>query len=105
MGNLETNGGDPVLLHVLDGANSTGDGFPDGNHIDNANMNTPPDGVPPTMEMYLNHFPGTTSDEAPYLPSSTADSADNVFHEYTHGLSNRLVVDAGGNSTLNSLHA
>ncbi len=105
MGNFETNGGDPVLLHVLDGANSTGDGFPDGNHIDNANMNTPPDGVPPTMQMYLNHFPGTTSDEDPYLPSSSADSADNIFHEYTHGLSNRLVVDAGGNSTLNSLHA
>ncbi len=105
MGNFERSGGDPVLLHVLDGANSTGDGFPDGNHIDNANMNTPPDGIPPTMQMYLNHFPGTTPAEDPYLPASASDAADNIYHEYVHGLSNRLVVDAGGNSTLTSLHA
>ena len=28
-----------------------------------------------------------------------------MYHEYTHGLSNRLVVDADGNSTLNSIQA
>lgn len=105
MGNFEKAGGDAVRLQVLDGANTTGDGFPDGNHIDNANMSTPPDGMPPTMQMYLNHFPGTNAKQDPYLPASSADSADNIYHEYTHGLSNRLVVDADGNSTLNSLHA
>ncbi len=104
MGNFELNGGDPVLLNVLDGANTDG-GLPDGNHIDNATMSTPPDGVPPTMSMFLNHEPGTTANQDPYLPASGTDAADNIFHEYTHGLSNRLVVDAGGNSTLNSLHA
>ena len=33
------------------------------------------------------------------------DAADIVYHEYTHGLSNRLVVDSLGNSTLNSPQA
>ena len=33
-------------------------GFPDGDHIDNANMSTPPDGIPPTMQMYLFDLPG-----------------------------------------------
>src|SRR6478752_4206382 len=28
-----------------------------------------------------------------------------ILHEYTHGLSNRLVVDAQGNATLNSIQA
>ena len=28
-----------------------------------------------------------------------------VYHEYTHGLSNRLVVDANGNSTLGEVQA
>ncbi len=105
MGNFEAKGGDALRLNVLDGANTTGDGFPDGNHIDNANMNTPPDGGAPTMQMYLNHVPHTTAQEDPYLPASSSDAADNIYHEYTHGLSNRLVVDSGGNSTLNSLHA
>jgi len=104
MGNFEAGDGDPVRVNVLDGAD-TDEGFPDGDHIDNANMNTPPDGNAPLMQMYLNHVPGSTANEDPYLPASASDAADNIYHEYTHGLSNRLVVDADGNSTLNSLHA
>ena len=104
MGNFENTGGDPLLLNVLDGANTDG-GLPDGDHIDNANMNTPPDGIAPTMQMYLNHVPGSRAGEDPYLPASSSNAADNIYHEYTHGLSNRLVVDAAGNSTLNSLQA
>jgi extracellular elastinolytic metalloproteinase len=104
LGNFERAGGDPLLLNALDGAD-TDKGFPDGDHIGNANMSTPPDGIPPTMQTYLNHTPGTKPATDPYLPASSSDSADDIYHEYTHGLSNRLVVDASGNSTLNSLQA
>jgi extracellular elastinolytic metalloproteinase len=103
-GNFAASGGDPVLQQVLDGAN-TDSGMPDSNHIDNANMNTPPDGIPPTMQMYLWHLPGYPDDYDPYNPTSGSFDASVLLHEYTHGLSNRLVVDADGNSTLNSLQA
>jgi extracellular elastinolytic metalloproteinase len=103
-GNFEAADGDPVLMQGLDGANSAG-GLPDGNHIDNANMNTPPDGVPPTMQMYLWHFPGTTAAQEPLVPTSSDFDAAVLYHEYTHGLSNRLVVDAAGNGALNAIQA
>jgi extracellular elastinolytic metalloproteinase len=102
-GGFETT--DPVDTQVLDGA-STG---PDNDHIDNANMSTPPDGTSPTMQMYLFHTPGAPTAPFPggdpFLPSSGADDAGIVYHEYVHGLSNRLVVDSLGNSTLNSHQA
>jgi extracellular elastinolytic metalloproteinase len=106
-GNFTSAGGDPVLQQVLDGADTDVDipGMPDLNHIDNANMNTPPDGIPPVMQMYLWHLPGYPNDYDPYNPTSGAFDASVLLHEYTHGLSNRLVVDADGNSTLNSLQA
>jgi extracellular elastinolytic metalloproteinase len=103
-GDFSTAGGDPVLLQTLDGASTAGV-FPDASHIDNANMNTPPDGTPPTMQMYLWHVPGATDAQDPFLATSGAFDASIVYHEYTHGLSGRLVVDATGNSTLNSLQA
>jgi extracellular elastinolytic metalloproteinase len=92
-GNFEARDGDAVQGQAMDGAN-TADGLPDANHSDNANMNTPPDGIPPRMQMYLLN-PGPDS-----IAGNTGDESDVVFHEYTHGLSNRLVVDAAGNSTL-----
>ncbi len=103
-GNFENADGDPVLLNALDGA-STDHGLPDFNHIDNANMSTPPDGIAPTMQMYLWHQPHTPNTIEPYLPMSGAFDASILYHEYTHGLSNRLVTDAQGNSTLNSIQA
>ena len=42
------------------------------------------------MQMYL--FTAATS--------NGADVADVVYHEYGHGLSNRLVVNASGSSAL-----
>ncbi|GAA2631572.1 M36 family metallopeptidase [Paractinoplanes durhamensis] len=99
-GNFETRDGDQVEVNDLDGAD-TDNGFPDGAHVDNANMATPPDGTPPTMQMYLQPAANTTPDEDPYVPSDTGNEASSVYHEYTHGLSNRLVVDAAGVSTLN----
>ncbi|MEP6796498.1 MAG: M36 family metallopeptidase, partial [Lapillicoccus sp.] len=103
-GNFETSDGDPVLLQALDGADTAG-GLPDSNHIDNANMSTPPDGTPPTMQMYLWHSPGATAAQDPYLAVSGSFDASILLHEYTHGLSNRLVVDPTGVSTLNSIQA
>ena len=104
-GNFEAVDGDAVEGNALDGANTAG-GLPDGNHIDNANMATPPDGTPPRMQMYLWHMPGTQfPDEEPFIAANGGDEADIVYHEYTHGLSNRLVVDADGISTLGGIEA
>ncbi|GIF21184.1 hypothetical protein Ate02nite_39140 [Paractinoplanes tereljensis] len=97
-GNFEAVDGDAVQGQSDDGAN-TANGLPDGNHVDNANMNTPPDGTPPTMQMYL-FLPDDL-----FIAGNSGDEADIVYHEYTHGLSNRLVVDANGNSTLGNVQA
>ncbi|GAB1691179.1 hypothetical protein KRM28CT15_29820 [Krasilnikovia sp. M28-CT-15] len=96
-GNFEAIDEDAVQGEALDGAN-TANGLPDTDHISNANMSTPPDGTPPRMQMYLWSDPTNPDDES--LAGNSSDEADTVFHEYTHGLSNRLVVDANGVSTL-----
>ncbi|GAB1639940.1 M36 family metallopeptidase [Krasilnikovia sp. MM14-A1259] len=96
-GNFEAIDHDAVQGQALDGAD-TNNGLPDADHISNANMSTPPDGTPPRMQMYLWSDPNDPYDES--LAGNSSDEADTVFHEYTHGLSNRLVVDANGVSTL-----
>ena len=53
------------------------------------------------MQMYLFHAAEHRHLD-PFLASNGGDEADVVYHEYTHGLSNRLVVDANGVPTLNS---
>ena len=103
-GNFSAAGGDPVMLNTLDGADTL-DGMPDGNHIDNANMSTPPNGISPTMQMYLFHVPGLNDADEPFVPTTGSLDASVEYHEYTHGLSNRLVIDANGNSTLNDIQA
>ncbi len=99
-------GGDPVNTQTDDGAN-TDRGLPDAAHIDNANMSTPPDGHQPVMQMYLQHEPGTpySLQGDPFSPTNVGDEADTVYHEYTHGLSNRLNVDVQGASTLGGVQA
>jgi hypothetical protein len=62
----------------------------DGQGLNNANFSTPSDGSAPRMQMFL----FTTRD------ANGADVADVVYHEYGHGLSNRLVVNASGGSVL-----
>ncbi|MBO0846529.1 MAG: M36 family metallopeptidase [Nocardioides sp.] len=97
--------GDPVATQTDDGAN-TRRGLPDAFHIDNANMATPPDGRRPTMQMYLQHAPHTAYPGGdPFSPTNVGDEADTVYHEYTHGLSNRLNVDVQGRSTLGGVQA
>ncbi len=61
-------------------------------------MLTLPDGRSPIMQMYL----WRPSD---YRTVNGGDDAAIVYHEYTHGLSNRLVTDAGGAGALNSPQA
>ena len=97
-------GNDPVLAENLDGA-ATGtksdNRLPDGAHIDNANFATPPDGQSGRMQMFLWHQPHFSFPaQDPFIAAMGSDEADIVYHENTHGLSNRLVVDANGNSTL-----
>jgi hypothetical protein len=95
-GNFELAGEDPVLGNTLDGADG-GNGLPDNQHFDNANMSTPPDGDPPLMQMYLfRAAQGLTT-----IPSANGgDDAEVVYHEYTHGLSNRLILFPDGTSGL-----
>jgi extracellular elastinolytic metalloproteinase len=97
-GNFEAVDGDAVQGQSDDGAN-TANGLPDDDHVDNANMSTPPDGISPTMQMYL-FLP-----DARFIAGNSGDDSGVVYHEYTHGLSNRLVVDADGNSTLGDVQA
>src|SRR5262249_13403202 len=94
-------GNDPVLGQIDAGAN-TARGIPDRTHQDAANMFTPPDGHSPTRQMYL--FPANTlNNDTP--DANGGDEADIVYHEYTHGLSNRLVTDAQGIPSLNSFQS
>jgi hypothetical protein len=97
-GNFEAVDDDAVQAQSDDGAN-TANGLPNAAHTNNANMNTPPDGTPPRMQMYL-FVPS-----ARFLAGNSGDESDVVYHEYTHGLSNRLVVDADGLSTLGDIQA
>ena len=83
-----------MLAQVDDGANLAG-GLPDcANHSNNANMAVLPDGTPARMQMYL--FREDCPNSAGVRDVNGADDAHIVYHEYTHGLSNRLVTDAAG---------
>ncbi len=83
---------DPLILETDDGA-----GITDGSHRDNANMFTPPDGQAPRMQMYLFYKNGTVS---PFRDVNGGDDAAIVYHEYTHGLSSRLVTFGDGSQAL-----
>ena len=64
----------------------------DGSGTNNANFSTPPDGSPGRMQMYV--FTGPS-------PARDGDfDQEIVIHEYTHGLSNRLVGGGVGISSL-----
>jgi hypothetical protein len=85
-------GGDSVRAEVFDGAATDG-GLPNKRHYNNANMFTPPDGQAPAMQLYL--FQEDRFSRG--WPSANAgDDASIVYHEYTHGLSNRLVTYPNG---------
>src|SRR5262249_7142920 len=64
----------------------------DGSGTNNANFATPPDGSAPRMQMYL--FTSTNPQRDGDLDNSV------IFHEYGHGVSNRLT---GGPANSNAL--
>jgi hypothetical protein len=88
---------DPVLAQALDGADTMG-GLPDAAHTNNANFLTLPDGYPGFVQMYLWRPPNFGGYDG-------VNDASIVFHEYAHGLSGRLVTDAGGFEALSSAQA
>ena len=99
-------GATAVRVHTDDGANGVplqaGDpapDFPNDAHLNNANMTTLP-GQAPIMQMYLFiHIPGDPPNLVPFRDVNGGDDPSIVYHEYTHGMSNRLIADgsaAGG---------
>jgi hypothetical protein len=89
---------DKLLVNADDGAN-TGIGGPDVNHIDNANMTTLPVGQHPKMQMYLFNFDPNL---AKFRDVNGGDDAAVVYHEYTHGLSSRLITNDDGTEAVDS---
>ncbi len=94
-------GDDPVLVNADDGAASGSDSGPDTNHLDNANMTTRPVGQPAKMQMYLFAF----DPDVPFRDINGGDDAAVVYHEYTHGLSGRLITNADGTEAVGSPEA
>ncbi|HEX2044798.1 MAG TPA: M36 family metallopeptidase [Gaiellaceae bacterium] len=99
-GNFE--GGDRVVAHSNDGANSAGGGFPNGDHLNNANMLTLPDGQSPRMQMYLFTWFNEDPNVDPTADANGGDDASVVYHEYAHGLSNRLITFGNGFGALDA---
>ena len=94
-----------MVAQAQDGADRqdvTGDtpGFPGAHHANNANMLVLPAGSAPgaLMQMYLwDPTRDPDLDEQPnYRPVHGGDDPSLVFHEYAHGLTNRLVTDGSG---------
>ena len=71
-------------------------------YLNNADMTTLPDGVPPRMQMYL-WSSACTGASVVINDVDGANDAFIVYHEYAHGLSSRLVTDAAGVGALAGL--
>lgn len=99
-GSFERAGGDRLHQLVLYGADADGSGLP--GPTNNAWMDTPPNGSSPTMALYQwNYAAFAVPVGYPHFtPTSAGLDASMVFHEYTHGLTSRLAVDAAGNEQL-----
>jgi extracellular elastinolytic metalloproteinase len=96
-GNFQTNnfgrggaGNDPVRAEAQDGSGTN-----------NANFGTPPDGSSPRMQMFL--FTRGTTDLNDDRDASF--DSDVVFHEFGHGISNRLVGGPANTSCLGGTQA
>jgi subtilisin-like proprotein convertase family protein len=74
-------GGDPVLAET----DNLDEGVSPPN-TDNSSMSTPPDGQSPKLQVLFFTDP----------PLNSADAADVVYHEYTHGLTNRSIGTGAG---------
>ena len=69
----------------------------DGSGTNNANFQTPPDGLAPRMQQYI--FDITTPNR-----DSSLDNAV-IFHEFGHGISTRLTGGAANSDALNALQS
>lgn len=69
-------GGDPVMAEAQDG-----------DAVDNATMSTPPDGTSPRLQVGLNTY--GLKDQNSH--TDNAYEGETVFHEYAHGVTNRMV--------------
>ncbi len=83
--------GGRLQVQTLDGAGTQAPAY------NNANMYTPPAGSP-VMQLYLFKAPQGRN-------VSGSDDAAIVYHEYAHGLTDRLVTTADGTSALNTPQA
>ncbi len=101
-GNFE--GIDRVQAQVDDGATTETEPmfeeYPACDHLNNAFVIPVPDGTPLVMQLYLWSNACTRTQLALHDVNS-ADDALIVYHEYTHGFTNRLVTDAAGFPALN----
>ena len=107
-GNFEVGGpggDDPLILEADDGAATGDDGGPDDDHVNNANMSTPIDGDSPRTQMYLFKFNDDPDAFYRFRNINGGDDSGTVYHEYTHGLSERLVTNADGSGALATPHA
>ena len=103
-------GNDPVHIQVVDGADTHPfrDGFPDNTdpaapNQNNGNAATFRDGYSMRMQLYL--WSDNGAEELGMEPGvvrdvNGADTAALVYHEYAHGLSNRLITDSAGDGAL-----
>jgi extracellular elastinolytic metalloproteinase len=92
-------GSDALHVQILDGASVNG-GRPDLDHLNNAFMVPEPDGTAPQMSLFLFAEPGSAPEPGVNTAINDVNGGDDaaiVYHEYTHGMTNRLVCcDSGG---------
>ena len=92
-GNFE--GDDKVEANAEEGAaTDPATGGPDPGYTNNAFMITLPDGQSPSMADVPQRV--LADSDFPFRDNDNGDDAATVYHEYTHGLSNRLITNADG---------
>jgi hypothetical protein len=93
---------DRVQAQVDDGADTDAitAGYPDTDHLANAYVLAVPDGEDLLMQVYLWSNRGFAAGYD-LNDVNAADDASIIYHEYTHGMTNRLVTDASGNPAMN----
>jgi hypothetical protein len=100
-------GDDGIYSSAMDAAGVAGGRPVPVYYSDNANMLTRPDGIPSRMQMYLfEPIPGGAAGlDYPFSDVSGGGDGTVVYHEFTHGLSNRLVIDAEGEGALGAIQS
>jgi extracellular elastinolytic metalloproteinase len=88
--------GDAIQVNADEGAATDGGEAPDMFHVNNADFLTRPQGQAPQMEMFLFKY----STFAPHLEVNGGDDALVLWHEFTHGLTSRLITTADGEEAL-----